>query len=193
MGNANNADEKVVLVDEADNDIGSEEKIKAHENGGVLHRAFSIFIFNDRGEMLLQKRADHKYHCGGLWTNTCCSHPRPGESLSEATHRKLLQEMGFDTDLKEILSFTYRASFENGLTEHELDHVFIGFYNNEPKLNHEEASKSTWIKLDALETDVRDNPEKFTPWFKIVLEKVIEWYNANGPEGLEETGKEASQ
>ncbi|RLI98564.1 MAG: isopentenyl-diphosphate delta-isomerase [Candidatus Aenigmatarchaeota archaeon] len=171
-------EERVILVDEDDNEKGTEEKMKAHEGGGRLHRAFSIFIFNDNGEMLLQKRASSKYHCGGLWTNTCCSHPRPGESLEEAAHRKLKQEMGFDTGLEEVVSFVYRASFENGLTEHELDHVFVGRYKGDPELNPEEAEDFRWMKPQDVKKDVEENPDKYTPWFKIILNKVIEWHDS---------------
>ena len=124
--------ERVILVDEQDNPIGSEEKLRAHQDGGKLHRPFSVFIFNDHGELLLQRRARCKYHFGGLWSNTCCSHPRENETLSEAVHRKLVQEMGFDTAVEEALVFTYRADDANsGLTEHEFDHVFTGIHNAE--------------------------------------------------------------
>lgn len=174
--------ETIVLVDEKDNETGTEEKIKAHQDGGKLHRAFSVFVFNKRGEMLLQKRAKEKYHCGGFWTNTCCSHQRPDESLEQAAHRKLKQEMGFDTELKEIFSFIYRASFENGLTEHELDHVFIGTFNGEPNLNPEEAEDFKWVSPEELEKDVKENPDKYTPWLRKVLRRVLEWYRANSDE-----------
>jgi isopentenyl-diphosphate delta-isomerase len=173
------AKEEVVLVDEKDNDVGREEKIKAHMNGGKLHRAFSIFIFNGKGEMMIQQRAFGKYHCGGLWTNTCCSHPRPGELAENAAHRKLKQEMGFDTDLKEILSFTYRAPFENGLTEHEFDHVFVGGFDGNPQMNPQEVGDFKWVNPNVLEKDVNENPDKYTPWFKIVLARVLEWYREN--------------
>jgi len=155
--------------------VGEEEKIRAHENGGKLHRAFSVFIFNSKAELMLQKRAASKYHCGGLWTNTCCSHPRPGESVEAAAHRKLRQEMGFDTELREILSFVYRAGFENGLTEHELDHVLIGEFDGEPELNPEEAESWKWVSLDEVKADVEKHPEKYTPWFRIVLDRVIKY------------------
>jgi len=171
--------EELILVDEKDNEVGTEEKIRAHQDGGKLHRAFSVFVFNSRGEMLLQKRIKEKYHCGGLWTNTCCSHPRPGENTENAAHRKLKQEMGFDTGLREILSFIYRAPFENGLTEHELDHVFIGTFNGKPNLNPEEADDFKWVNPEELEKDVKGNPEKYTPWFRKVLERVLEWYREN--------------
>jgi len=172
--------EEIILVDENDNETGSMEKIKAHENGGTLHRAFSIFVFNSKGEMLLQKRAEGKYHCPGLWTNTCCSHQNPGETLEQAAHRKLKQEMGFDTELKEIFKFIYKAEFDNGLTEHELDHVFVGRHDGEIKLNPEEAGDLKWIGAKELQDDVSKSPEKYTPWFKIVLGKVVKWLDSEG-------------
>ncbi len=171
--------EEVILVDENDNETGTEEKIRAHKNGGRLHRAFSVFIFNKEGKMLLQKRAQGKYHCGGLWTNTCCSHPRPGESTEDAVHRKLKQEMGFDTEIKEIITFIYRAPFENGLTEHELDHVFIGIFDGRPKPNPAEAEYVKWVSIEELEKDIRENPDNYTPWFRIVLDRVLKWYKEN--------------
>jgi isopentenyl-diphosphate delta-isomerase len=171
--------EEIILVDENDNEIGSMEKIEAHKHGGKLHRAFSIFVFNDEGKMLLQLRAKKKYHFGGLWTNTCCSHPRKGETLEDAVHRRLKEEFGFDTDLKEIFSFTYRAEFDNGLTEHEFDHVFIGNFNGEPKPNPEEIDNFKWIEIDELEKDVQNHPENYTPWFKIALDRVIKYVKEN--------------
>ncbi len=169
------SEEYVILVDEEDNEKGREEKISAHENGGRLHRAFSVFIFNDNGEMLLQKRAGSKYHFGSLWTNACCSHPRPGETIIEAAHRKLKQEMGFDTELKEIFTFTYKASFDNGLTEHELDHVVVGTFSKDPRPNPEEAEDYRWADTAWLEDDVKENPGSYTPWFRIALGKVLDW------------------
>ena len=168
----------VILVDENDNEIGVEEKIKAHEDG-KLHRAFSIFIFNSNGEMLLQQRAKNKYHSGGLWTNACCSHPRPNEKIEDAVHSRLMEEMGFDTELKEVFSFIYNAKFDNGLTEHELDHVFIGRYNGEVKPNPEEADDYKWAKIEWLENDVKLHPDKYTVWFKIALPKVIKHLKDN--------------
>lgn len=170
--------EEVILVDENDNEVGTEEKIKAHEDA-KLHRAFSIFIFNSNGEMILQRRALKKYHCGGLWTNTCCSHPRKGETLEQAAHRRLKEEMGFDTELERVFSFIYNAPFENGLTEHELDHVFIGTYNDQPNINKEEVEEWKTITVEDLKKDVEQNPQNYTPWFKIALERVIEYMNKN--------------
>lgn len=167
--------EKVILVDEDDNRIGTEEKLKAHQDGGKLHRCFSIFIFNDDGELMLQKRAEDKYHCGGLWTNTCCSHPRPSETVEEAVHRRIKEEMGFDCPMEEAFTFTYKADFENGLTEHELDHVYIGRYNGEPDPNSEEAGDWKWIETDELKQDIEENPNKYTPWLKIALDKALNY------------------
>jgi len=166
--------ELVVLVDTNDNQIGTEEKLKAHQEG-KLHRAFSVFIFNAKGEMMLQKRASHKYHTGGLWTNTCCSHPRPGEDVQAAAHRRLQEEMGFDCPIKKAFSFIYKVYFkENNLYEHEFDHVFIGYSEKNPQLNPEEAEDFAWVAIDKLKQDIKDHPEKYTYWFKVALDKVIE-------------------
>jgi isopentenyl-diphosphate delta-isomerase len=165
--------EMVILVDENDNEIGVEEKLEAHI-AGLLHRAFSIFCVNSEGEMLLQKRARGKYHSGGLWTNTCCSHPEPGETLDHAVHRRLFEEMGFDCELKKAFHFTYKASLDNGLTEHEYDHVFIGEFDGEPKPNIEEVEAWKFISIDELREDLGHTPEAYTFWFRVSLEKVIE-------------------
>ena len=162
--------EKVILVDKDDNEIGTKEKIQAHKEG-KLHRSFSIFVFNFSGELLLQRRAKEKYHTGGLWSNTCCSHPRPGESLEEAIHRKLKQEMGFDCDLEKKFSFIYKVNFDNGLWEHEFDHVFIGRFNGEPKPNPEEVDDWKWVTIRQLKEDIKKTPQKYTAWFKIAIEK----------------------
>ncbi|UCG95272.1 MAG: isopentenyl-diphosphate Delta-isomerase [archaeon] len=164
--------EQVILVDEKDNQIGTEEKIKAHENGGRLHRCFSILIFNSRGKLLLQKRAFKKYHCGGLWSNTCCGHPRPGEETSRAACRRLKEEFGFEAELEEIISFIYRSDFKNGLTEWEFDHAFVGIFDGEPDPDTEEIEDYEWIGTEELKKDVRENPEKYTPWFRILLSKI---------------------
>jgi len=165
-------EEKIILVDKNDNQVGIEEKLKAHQNGGKLHRAFSIFVFNSKGELMLQKRAKTKYHCPGLWTNTCCSHPRPGEELEDAAHRRLKEEMGFDCELKEDFDFIYKAKFDNGLTEWEFDHVFLGQYDGSPRINPNEADDWKWIKMRDLKKDIKANPRNYTPWFKIALEKL---------------------
>lgn len=163
----------VILVDTQDNPIGSMEKLEAHRNGAKLHRAFSIFVFNKKGETLLQKRAMTKYHSQGKWTNTCCSHPYVGESVGEAAHRRLEEEMGFDCDLKEIFSFTYRAQVGNDLTEWEFDHVLFGNYDGEPKLNPDEADDYKWISLDKLKKDMDKNPDAYSQWLRTSIDKVI--------------------
>ena len=164
-------EERVILVDEHDNEIGAMEKMEAHEKA-LLHRAFSIFVFNDDGQMMLQQRALSKYHSPGLWTNTCCSHPRPGESLEEATSRRIVEEMGFTCEMREVLSFIYKAPFDDGLTEHELDHVFIGTYNEDPEINPEEVAAWMWVEVDEILADVNENPENYTVWFKIALDEM---------------------
>jgi isopentenyl-diphosphate delta-isomerase len=163
--------ENVILVNKEDHEIGVMEKMEAHEKG-VLHRAFSIFLFNKKGEILLQQRANHKYHSGGLWTNTCCSHPRPGESLAEATERRLMEEMGIACKMWPAFSFIYKKKFSNGLTEHELDHVFLGKYDDAPNINREEVEDWKYMSLDDIQTDIELNPEKYTAWFKICFFKV---------------------
>ena len=166
--------ERVILVDENDKEIGSEEKMEAHRTG-KLHRAFSIFTFNSKGEMLLQQRAKNKYHSGGLWANTCCSHPRLGETLEEAIHRRLKEEMGFDCELKEIFSFIYKDTVGT-LTEHELDHVFIGMYDGEVHPNPGEVDDYKWVTIESLKEHVKTHPEAYTEWFKIALEKTLKMY-----------------
>lgn len=165
-------EEKIILVDENDQEIGQAEKMEAHRQG-QLHRSFSIFIFNSKGEMLLQQRAKSKYHSGGLWTNACCSHPRPGEGTSEAAHRRLQEEMGFDCELQEILQFVYKVKLDHDLWEHEFDHAFAGTFDGEVKPNPEEADGFKWIDSKVLLQDVEDHPEQYTEWFKIALKKVL--------------------
>lgn len=162
---------EIVLVDKKDNQIGVGEKLKAHQQGR-LHRAFSIFIFNSKGKMLLQKRAKSKYHSGGLWTNTCCSHPRPNKNLKSEAKRRLKEEMGFICDLKEIFSFIYRAKLGNFI-EYEFDHVFVGKFDGKPKINQEEAEDWKWINKKELKQDLKENPKKYTHWFKLILDKVL--------------------
>lgn len=169
--------EFVVLVDEQDNAIGTMEKQQAHVEG-VLHRAFSIFIFNSEKELLLQKRASSKYHCGGLWTNACCSHPRENENTQDAANRRLEEEMGMQCSLTPIFTFVYKAGFENGLTEHEFDHVFFGESNQTPKINTEEVEAYRYISMDDLQQEIKEFPEKFTPWFIIALDRVLA-FNSN--------------
>lgn len=166
-------DNNVVLVDKDDKEVGIEEKLRAHQNGGHLHRAFSIFVFNSKGETLLQRRAIGKYHGGGLWTNTTCSHPRPGEGIIDAAHRRLKEEMGFDCEINEVFNFVYRADMGNGLTEHEYDHVIFGRFEGKPKPNPDEVSDWKWIKLESLAQDVDKDPAKYSPWLKIAMDKVV--------------------
>jgi len=164
---------QVVLVDEQDHEIGTMEKLAAHEQG-KLHRAFSIFIFNSKNELILQQRATTKYHCGGLWSNTCCSHPQLGEDLITSAKERLLEEIGFTCELTELFNFIYQASFSNGLTEYEFDHVLIGHYDGEIKPNPEEVNNYKLISLENLKTDLKNNPDKYTPWFiKIINEHKI--------------------
>ena len=163
--------EEVVLLDEELKETGTEEKMKAHQEG-KLHRAFSIFVFNSKGQLMIHRRHRDKYHSGGLWTNTCCSHPRPGEKLEEAVHRRLKFEMGFDTNLKEIFSFTYKVRLGE-LFEHEHDHVFIGTFNGEPKPHPEEVEDWKWVGLEELKKDVEENPDRYTYWFREALPRVI--------------------
>jgi len=163
-------EEKVILVDEQDRPLGLMPKMEAHRKG-VLHRAFSVFIFNDRGQLMLQRRALSKYHSPGLWTNTVCSHQRQGEDSVSAGKRRLYEEMGFTAGLREIFSFIYRAELENGLVEHELDHVLIGRYNGEARPNPREAADYKWVYLSELMDDMAHHPENYTAWFKIIFEK----------------------
>ena len=166
--------DELILVDEQDNPVGHETKLRAHEEGGRLHRAFSVFIFNRAGEMLIQRRAPGKYHFGGLWTNACCSHPRRGESTPAAARRRLRDEFGFDADLREVFTFIYRATDPtSGLTEHEFDHVFVGQFDGEPRPNPDEIDRWRWMKPDELLAEVRAEPAKFTPWFGLAVERVL--------------------
>lgn len=159
----------IALVDIHGNETGSMEKLAAHEQG-VLHRAFSIFIFNDRDELLLQRRADSKYHSSGLWSNTCCSHPHPGEAVITAAHRRLQEEMGFDCDLNEIFTLTYKAGVGNGLTEHEYDHVLVGRCNASPQVNMDEVQEWKWVSLPSLSEEIVRFPAHYTHWFKLIIQ-----------------------
>lgn len=163
-------EEQVILVNRKDEQLGLMPKMEAHEKA-MLHRAFSVFIFNDKGELLLQQRAKEKYHSPLLWTNTCCSHQRNGESNMEAGRRRLQEEMGFDCDLKEVFWFVYKAPFDNGLTEHELDHVMVGFYNQDPVINREEVESFAWMQMENVKNDMAKNPKKYTEWFKIIFKE----------------------
>src|SRR5699024_10054624 len=160
--------EHVILVDENDRPIGTMKKIEAHRTA-LLHRAFSVFIVNDDHQIMIQKRAEHKYHSPGLWANTCCSHQRKGENSIEAGKRRLMEEMGFTTELRETATFIYKAPFDNGLTEHEFDHILVGHYNEDPHINPEEVADWKWVDIDALRKDVSENPGKYTAWFKIIF------------------------
>jgi isopentenyl-diphosphate delta-isomerase len=161
--------EHVILVDENNNELGVEEKIKAHKEGR-LHRAFSIFVFNSKGELLIQQRAKTKYHSEMLWSNTVCSHPRPGETYDQAVHRRLMEEMGFDCGLKKLFCFIYNTGFHNGLIENEYDCVFIGKFDGEPKPNPEEIMDCKWVALEELKEDISKNPDRYSVWLKIALE-----------------------
>lgn len=163
-------EENVILVNENDEPIGLMPKLEAHEKA-LLHRAFSVFILNDAKELLLQQRARHKYHSSLLWTNSCCSHQREGETNIEAGSRRLFEEMGFSTPIKELFHFIYKAPFDNGLTEHELDHVMIGYYNDNPSVNHEEVEDWKWMRIEDVKTDMEIHPELYTVWFKIIFDE----------------------
>lgn len=169
-------EEQVILVNENDEKIGLMPKLEAHEKG-LLHRAFSIFIFNEKKELMLQQRSWSKYHSPGLWTNTCCSHQRDGETSLEAGVRRLDEEMGFTVPLKETTSFIYRAPFDNGLTEHELDHILIGDFNGEPRINENEVASWKWMPLEEVRTDIGQNPDQYTAWFKIIFDKFYNHLN----------------
>ena len=164
-------EEQVILVNEKDEPIGLMNKMEAHEKA-ILHRAFSVFILNDNNEVMLQQRAQHKYHSPLLWTNTCCSHQRAGETNIQAGKRRLYEEMGFEVELKELFHFIYKAPFDNGLTEHELDHVMIGYSNVEPVINPEEVASWKWMKIEAIKDDMIQNPAEYTVWFKIIFEYI---------------------
>lgn len=159
----------LILVNENDEPIGSMEKMEAHEKA-LLHRAFSVFIFNSEGKLLLQQRAFDKYHTPGLWTNTCCSHPFPGEETKEAAIRRLKEEMGMQLDLEYVTKFQYKVVFDNHLTEHEIDHVFVGYTNKLPIINKEEVNDYLHIEMNDLMADINKYPQKYTPWFKIILQ-----------------------
>ncbi|MGI0141316.1 MAG: isopentenyl-diphosphate Delta-isomerase [Candidatus Micrarchaeales archaeon] len=168
---------EVMLVDEQDRQIGTMEKIAAHSNGAKLHRAFSVFVFNSKGETLLQRRTMVKYHSKGIWSNTCCSHPFIGESVLDAAHRRLKEEFGFDCALEEKFSFTYRVDVGEGLTEHEFDHVLTGTYNGEINPNPDEIMEYKWIEPKELAKDMEQNPKKYTLWSMIGLEKIVQERN----------------
>jgi len=169
-------EEKVILVNEHDEQIGTMPKLEAHEKA-VLHRAFSVFVFNAKNELMLQQRAAHKYHSPLLWTNTCCSHQRVGETNTQAGKRRLMEEMGFVTELEDTISFIYKAPFDNGLTEHEFDHILVGHFNDVPKINEDEVSDWKWMPLETVKLDILEHPELYTEWFKIIFDKFYEHIN----------------
>ena len=166
--------ERVILVDLNDNPLGTMGKMEAHIKA-VLHRAFSVFVFNDQGELMLQQRAMHKYHSPGLWANTCCSHPRPDEEVMQAAHRRMVEEMGFDCELTKLFDFVYKAELEHGLSEHEFDHVLVGTYNGEPVINTEEVMEWRWRSMDDIAADLKLRPEEYTIWFRIAFDRVYEY------------------
>lgn len=163
-------EERVILVNELNEQIGTMPKMEAHEKA-LLHRAFSVFIMNDKGETMIQQRAAHKYHSPLIWANTCCSHQREGESNIEAGKRRLMEEMGFEVPLKELFSFIYKAPFDNGLTEHELDHVMMGYYNGKPNINPDEVADWKWMKPEDIKNEISIDPDKYSAWFKIIFDK----------------------
>lgn len=163
-------EEKVILVNTLDEQIGLMNKLEAHEKA-ELHRAFSVFVLNNKNEIMLQQRAKQKYHSPLLWTNTCCSHQREGETNLQAGTRRLFEEMGFSTELKELFHFIYKAPFDNGLTEHELDHVMIGYFNDDPKINAEEVESWKWMAIEDVKNDMKMNPHEYTIWFKIIFDE----------------------
>ena len=175
-------EEKVILVNEKDEQIGLMPKLEAHKKA-VLHRAFSVFIFNNKNELMLQQRALNKYHSPGLWTNTCCSHQRNGETNIQAGKRRLQEEMGFVAELKEATSFIYKAPFDNGLTEHEYDHVMVGYFNDIPEININEVASWKWMPLESVKVDINTHRNLYTEWFKIIFDKFYDYINVAKHEG----------
>lgn len=170
--------QQVILVNHHDEQIGVANKLEAHQQC-LLHRAFSIFIINDNNEMLIHKRAAQKYHSGGLWSNACCSHPQPNETLEAATKRRLLEELGISTPLHFAFNFVYQTPLDNKLFEYEFDHVFVGRYNDILQPNFEEVESCEYVELDSISKDIISNPNKYTIWFKIAYPKVCEWIQSN--------------
>ena len=166
-------EERILLVDSHDKEIGFGDKMETHREGR-LHRSFSIFVLNSKGELLMQQRAKTKYHSGGLWSNTCCSHQREGESIDEAAHRRLKEEMGFDTDLKELFTFIYKVKLDHDLFEHEYDHVFLGTFDGRPTPNPQEVEDWKFTNLSDLQKDIKEHSEKYTFWFKASFDRVFE-------------------
>ncbi len=170
--------EQVILVNEQDEQIGTMEKQEAHERA-LLHRAFSVFVLNNKNEIMLQQRAADKYHSPLLWANTCCSHQRVGETNIEAGKRRLEEEMGFVTELKDVFSFIYKASFDNGLTEHEFDHVLIGYFDGIPSINSDEVAAWKWMGIEEIKQDIGQNPSIYTEWFKIIFSNFYTYIEAH--------------
>ena len=168
-------EQQVILVTEKDEQVGIMPKMEVHEKG-LLHRAFSVFIFDSKGRMLLQQRAAGKYHGALLWTNACCSHPHPGEDVDDAARRRLREELGFTTSLKKIFVFTYKAEVENGLIEHEFDHVFAGEYEGNIEINEQEVHAYAYCSMEKIKTMLAEHSQKFTTWFKIAFQQVEEWW-----------------
>lgn len=173
-------EQEVILVNESDEAIGTMEKIEAHQKG-LLHRAFSVFIFDNEGKMLLQQRSQEKYHGGLLWTNACCSHPYPEEEVHEAAQRRLQEELGFSASLQKIFSFTYRANVENNLVEHEFDHVFAGKYEGIIDANPHEVADHKYVKMETIRQEIDQHPNHFTSWFKIAFPHIEEWWKKQHP------------
>ena len=169
--------DEVILVDVNDAELGVMEKMEVHQKA-LLHRAFSVFIFNEQDEMLLQRRALSKYHSGGLWTNACCSHPRPGEETIDAAKRRLKEELGFSTTINKVFDFTYQAEFANGLTEHEFDHVYVGVYDGVINPDPEEVMQITHMTVDEVKASLGHEPGSYTAWFHIAFPKIYEWWKA---------------
>ena len=169
-------EENVILVNEKDEQIGLMPKMEAHEKA-LLHRAFSVFVFNKKNELMLQQRASHKYHSPLLWTNTCCSHQREGETNIEAGKRRLQEEMGFETELEDTISFIYKAPFDNGLTEHEFDHILVGNFEDGPNINLDEVAAWKWMPLEEVKEDMIHHPALYTEWFKIIFDKYYQHIN----------------
>jgi len=170
--------DEVILVNEQDEQSGTIGKLEAHQKA-LLHRAFSVFIFNNKGQMLLQQRAPGKYHSGGVWSNACCSHPRPGEETLVAARRRLKEELGFETALHKIFHFTYKTDFANGLTEHEFDHVYTGIYNGSVTPDALEVSNYTFKSMQEIVENLQTSPQKYTAWFKIAFPKIMDWWRNN--------------